>query len=152
MHLRRLLVAVDQGPIAAHAALAGLELARSLNAEAALVHAVEPSLGLSATDAGLVGHDIIRQNLEDGQRVMSDFCASSKFAGPHFIPEGPPDREIIEVARRWHADLIVIGSHGRRGFQAALLGSVAEAVVRQAPCSVLVIKAEAASVIGTNSR
>jgi nucleotide-binding universal stress UspA family protein len=49
---------------------------------------------------------------------------------------------IAETAGQWGADLIVIGSHGRKGFNRLLLGSVAEAVLHLAPCSVLIIKDE----------
>ena len=48
---------------------------------------------------------------------------------------------ILQAASEWGADLIVIGSHGRDGLTRALLGSVAEGVMRQAPCPVLVVKA-----------
>lgn len=48
--------------------------------------------------------------------------------------------EIIEMAREWKPDLIVMGSHGRRGFEKFLLGSVAEAVVAHSPCSVEIVK------------
>jgi universal stress protein A len=54
---------------------------------------------------------------------------------------GPPARAICAAARRTGADLIVIGTHGRTGVSHALLGSVAEAVVRRAPCPVLTIRA-----------
>ncbi len=56
------------------------------------------------------------------------------------VLEGYIKDRIIEVARDWPADLIVIGSHGRRGFTRFLLGSVSEAVVCHAPCSVEVVK------------
>lgn len=55
------------------------------------------------------------------------------------ILDGPPDREIIEEAGRWNADLIIVGSHGR-GFWGRLLGSVSTGVLHHAPCSVLVVK------------
>lgn len=47
---------------------------------------------------------------------------------------------ILDVAGEWHADLIVLGSHGRRAVQRFLLGSVAESVARHARCSVLVVR------------
>jgi len=47
---------------------------------------------------------------------------------------------ILDAAAEWHADLIVIGSHGRRGLSRFLLGTVAESVVRSASCSVLVVR------------
>jgi nucleotide-binding universal stress UspA family protein len=91
----------------------------------------------------MVGEDIIRQAREEGARIVADFRARLTL-GPEalqFVPEGPPAAEIVKAARRWQADLIVIGSHGRRGIRRALIGSVAEAVVRQAPCPVLVVRA-----------
>ncbi len=48
--------------------------------------------------------------------------------------------QICEYARRWNADMIVVGSHGRKGLQHFMLGSVAEEVLKNAPCTVEVIK------------
>lgn len=56
--------------------------------------------------------------------------------------EGYARDKIPEFARTWGADLIVVGSHGRSGFDHAVLGSVAEAIVHSANCSVEVIKSE----------
>ena len=54
--------------------------------------------------------------------------------------EGRPFVEIIRYARENEIDLIVISTHGRTGLKHALFGSVAEKVVRKAPCPVLVVK------------
>jgi universal stress protein A len=61
------------------------------------------------------------------------------------VLSGIPARKIAEYARRHRIDLIVVGSHGRTGVSRALLGSVAEAVVRRSPCPVLVVPAAAAT-------
>ncbi len=55
---------------------------------------------------------------------------------------GLPTTIIVEQARKWPADLIIIGSHGRSGFKQFLLGSVSREVVAKAPCSVLVVRLE----------
>jgi nucleotide-binding universal stress UspA family protein len=55
-------------------------------------------------------------------------------------PDQDPRRGIIECAVAWNADLIVMGSHGRRGLDRLLLGSVAEAVMRHASCSVEIVR------------
>jgi nucleotide-binding universal stress UspA family protein len=60
-------------------------------------------------------------------------------------PDMDPRHAIIDGARDWGADLIVLGSHGRRGLDRLLLGSVAESVVRHAPCSVEVVRLPAAT-------
>lgn len=58
----------------------------------------------------------------------------------HRYLEGGPIHEIVEFAEREHIDLIIIGSHGRTGLSRLLMGSVAEGVVRRAPCPVLIVK------------
>lgn len=56
------------------------------------------------------------------------------------VVEGYIKDRILEIAKSWPADLIVVGSHGRRGFTKFLLGSVSEAIVAHAPCSVEIVK------------
>ena len=56
------------------------------------------------------------------------------------LKEGDPKSRIIDLATEWHADLIVLGSHGRKGLNRFLLGSVSEAVARHAPCSVQIVR------------
>jgi nucleotide-binding universal stress UspA family protein len=58
----------------------------------------------------------------------------------HVLLEGDPATEIVQYARDTHADLIVMGTHGRTGVERLLMGSVAERVMREAACSVLVVK------------
>jgi nucleotide-binding universal stress UspA family protein len=53
---------------------------------------------------------------------------------------GAPDETLIEAAKQWQADLIVIGSHGRGFWGRMLLGSITDALVHHAPCSVLVVR------------
>ena len=58
------------------------------------------------------------------------------------VAEGPPRTRILEVARREHADVIVLGTHGRSAFDRLMFGSNTEAVVREAPCPVLTVRPE----------
>jgi len=62
------------------------------------------------------------------------------FSIEHVLSEGDPAREIDRLARKHQADLIVMGTHGHTGLERLLMGSVAEAVVRLAPCPVLTAK------------
>jgi nucleotide-binding universal stress UspA family protein len=59
------------------------------------------------------------------------------------LVEGDPKSQIIDVARDWHADLIVLGSHGWKGLYRFTMGSVSEAVVRHAHCSVEIVRKHA---------
>jgi nucleotide-binding universal stress UspA family protein len=56
------------------------------------------------------------------------------------VEEGDPKAKIVDDAARWHADLIILGSHGRKGLDRFLMGSVSDAVARHAPCSVQVVR------------
>jgi len=56
------------------------------------------------------------------------------------LKEGDPKSSIIDLATEWRADLIVLGSHGRKGLNRFLLGSVSEAVARHASCSVEIVR------------
>jgi nucleotide-binding universal stress UspA family protein len=57
----------------------------------------------------------------------------------HFTLEGTPQKEIINKAIEWNADLIVMGTHGRTGLEHLLMGSVAEYIIRHSPIPVLVV-------------
>lgn len=141
MTFRKILIAVDEDPIAAHAAEVGMGLARALNAEIALIHAVDPSMTF-APEPGAIGDELALRDRRDGARVIADFRARLP-AETHvlqFVRQGRPGAEIARAAREWGADLIAIGSHGRRGLTRAALGSVAEEVMRNAPCPVLVVR------------
>ena len=138
MSFRRILIAVDSTPLAVHAAEMGIELASSLGAEIAFVHAIEPGLSQAP---GITPADLIAEAEREGRRLIAGFSQLLPRTPLEFIHVGKPASEIIRTAKEWPADIIVIGSHGRHGIQRALLGSVAEAVMRHAPCPVLVIRA-----------
>jgi nucleotide-binding universal stress UspA family protein len=144
MRFRKILVAVDGSPIAAHAADIGIELSRSLGGELALIHAIDPS-SCCAPDSGVSAAELLARAEEDGKRLLAQFSARATLKGPplEFVQAGKPATEIVKAAKDWPADIIVIGSHGRGGVGRVLLGSVAEGVMRHASCPVLVVRAQA---------
>lgn len=86
-----------------------------------------------------------KEILESAKRLADDATKKlvQKFGKENVLSdafEGYIKDKILETAREWSADLIVMGSHGRRGFTRFLLGSVSEAVVSHAPCSVEIVK------------
>jgi nucleotide-binding universal stress UspA family protein len=141
---RRILLAVDESPVAAHAVDVGLELAKALGAELAFIFVVDRSQTV-IPESGVPAADLIALAEQDGKRLLAMFRMRSSREPPalEFVAVGQPAAEIVKTANEWHADVIVMGSHGRRGVERALMGSVAEAVMRHAPCSVLVVRAPA---------
>jgi nucleotide-binding universal stress UspA family protein len=75
----------------------------------------------------------------DAKKMVTDKFSAGEFPINTEILRGPPDQQILDKAKEWNADVIVVGSHGR-GFWGRLLGSVSSGVVHHAPCSVLVVR------------
>jgi nucleotide-binding universal stress UspA family protein len=141
MTFQRILIAVDNSPLAAHAANVGFDLARALHGEVALITVVDP-LENAAPESGVPAVDLIAFAEKDGRRLLADVGARSAIQPPplSFVPVGKPGVEILKTAGEWPADLIVVGSHGRSGVGRVVVGSVAETVMRHATCPVLVVR------------
>ena len=75
----------------------------------------------------------------EAKKMICDKFPAAEFSVTTEVLRGSPDQQIVERAKEWKADLIVVGSHGR-GFWGRLLGSVSNGVVHHAPCSVLVVR------------
>lgn len=145
MIFNRILIAVDGGAPAARAAVVGSQLAQSLGAEISLFHAVEALH--HATQGGVSMEELVALERRRREEVFADLRGQLPAAVIRMAKLGRNAEAavaIVQAASEWAAELIVIGSHGRDGLIRTLLGSVAEAVMRQAPCPVLVIKARQA--------
>jgi nucleotide-binding universal stress UspA family protein len=131
---RRILIAVDDEPVAAHAADIGAELARLAEAEVAFIHVIDAEL-VNAADTGIQPAVFVASAKEEARKLIVDFRKRlpQQSTALDFVQIGSPLTEIVNAAKDWPADLIVIGSHGRGGIKRALLGSVAEGVMRHAP-------------------
>jgi nucleotide-binding universal stress UspA family protein len=138
----KILIALNGEPLAVHAANVAVELARSVKAELAFVYVIGEPSEIGA-DGGLSAEEVIRRAKDEGKDLIAAIRQRAVgLATLEFMPVGRPPIEIVRTAKEWPANLIVIGSHGRGGIQRALLGSVAESVMRHAPCPVMVVKAE----------
>lgn len=84
-----------------------------------------------------------RQAHELADAAAASFRAAGFRAGS-VVMECDPKKAILDYAAKWNPDLIVVGSHGRRGIDRIVLGSVSEAVVRHAHCSVQIMRSSAA--------
>ncbi len=143
MNFKKILVAIDGSDLATRVADVAVELARALGGEVALVHAVDAATGHLA-ESLLSPSDMIPAAEEEGKRLLAEMRQRMAAQPPslEILPVGSPATEVVKAAKDWSADLIVIGSHGRAGVQKVLFGSVGESVMRNAPCPVLVVRAE----------
>jgi nucleotide-binding universal stress UspA family protein len=136
--LRRMLVALDFSAPSAAALRAAALLARRFNARAIIVHALGPSASsrpARGQAAESVGDRADRQFQRAIAAAQAEQCIVDRIVEP-----GNPVDVILDQARRVMADLIVMGTNGRRGVERLVLGSVAESVVRRAGCPVLIVK------------
>ena len=143
MPAQRILIAVDSEPVAAHAADVGIELASKLAAEIAFVYVVDPKGDFTA-ESGISVSELTARLHGDARKLLGVFCGhlTGDMKAFEFVRTGNAATEIVNTAKQWEANFIVIGCHGRCGIKRALLGSVAEEVIRHAPCPVLVVKAK----------
>jgi len=85
-------------------------------------------------------NDALREPAEALVEKTAALLRSRGFYATGTVEWGSPKARIIEAASKWNADLIVIGSHGRTGLERFLMGSLAEAVAHEAPCSVEIVR------------
>jgi nucleotide-binding universal stress UspA family protein len=139
----RILCAVDFSTCSRAGLEHAVELARRFDARLSLVHvwrgplAVAPAFG--GAPAALAAEDEVELGRElDGWRAEAERLLGREVRATLAI--GAAVAEVVRVAREEQSDLVVVGTHGRTGVSRAVLGSVAEGVVRQAPCAVLVAR------------
>ena len=144
--IRRILVPTDFSECALPAVRYAAELADKFAAELVLLHVVSDAV-LALPDAVMpTPATDLHALTEAGKTGLANLIAAEKLERLNPRPEvrlGSPAAEIIAAATDLHADLVCIGTHGRGGIARVLLGSVAELVVRQAPCPVLTVRPKA---------
>lgn len=138
-----LLVPVDFSDDADQALAYAIELAQNLRARITLVHVIH----LTPLAMGDIGATTLVPYLEDMERTAQEYIQAALervhragLEGDSVLVQGLPFQAIIETARDQNVDLVVMGTHGRTGLTHVLMGSVAEKVVRLAPCPVLVTR------------
>lgn len=139
MNYRKILIAVDDSPIAEKVASAGFQLAQQPNTEIALLSVVDTTFLM--TDGGVTPKEIaeiIKNDFKKSQQLLIDKVFKD-YKIWTFVEEGKPYEKILKVATEWSADLIVIGTHGRTGISHLLMGSVAEHVVRHSKTPILIV-------------
>jgi nucleotide-binding universal stress UspA family protein len=150
---KNILVPTDLSEGAEEALDYACELARTFGATIHLVNAIGipalgvPELGVAMTSA------VIDQVIQDNQAALDKLADSRRShaqLGEVLLRTGDARDVINQAAKELGCDLIVMGTHGRRGVSRALLGSVTETVVRTAPCPVLTVRAHTTAHSGSH--
>ena len=144
---KKILVPVDGSAASNQGLCEALKLAKSLGASVKLVHTVNEFIMESAYGPIPNYGDFIEALREGGRKVLKDAQAIARESGVEAqsaMVESIGGRAadlILEHAKEWPADLIVMGTHGRRGVRRLVLGSDAELVLRASPVPVLMVRA-----------
>ena len=143
IRLKHILVPVDFSPHSEVALRYATEFAIQFDADLYLLHVVQYPLTVGPEEWN-VPLDEFEANLQESARQHLEAVDTAPLSDDARIRRevriGSPSVEIVRAAREYEIDLIVVGTHGRTGLKHVLLGSVAENVVRQAPCPVLTVR------------
>jgi nucleotide-binding universal stress UspA family protein len=137
---KTILVPTDFSDTAEHGVNYAFALAQTLGAKVSLLYVYvipEPP------GAGGLAGEFVDETQQDAQKKLEQSVAKHRGSpafGRTLLCTGSPSEAIVSTAREIGADLVIIGTHGRRGVRRMLLGSVAESVLRTAPCPVLAVR------------
>lgn len=145
--VHKILIAVEDSLYSNHAVDYGFDLAQKLNAEVGLVHVDEIPVATPyvadplVTEQPVIMPELIKVQEENSRKLLDRLAeANINKATIYTFPRvGNTKDEILSTAEEWNADMIILGTHGRTGFDHFISGSIAEKIVRRAKCPVLVI-------------
>jgi nucleotide-binding universal stress UspA family protein len=141
---RRILVPTDFSSGSEQAWEVARQLAGRLGAEIVLLHVlVEAPLYSEGPFTMEHARDVFKAARGWAENMLGEWTTKAAARGLEarwLVATGVPHEEIVDAATRERADLIVLGTHGRGGLDRALLGSVADRVIRRAPCPVLSVR------------
>ena len=153
MNYKHIMVAIDGSATSKQALKEAVALAQDLKTKLRVLYIADESVVKSIHPYGGDMDSLWNSYIEEGEELLSQINTELKDSKVDFqtclvvlkINEGHIAEKIVTEAQIWNADLLVIGTHGRRGISHFFLGSVAEKVVRIATMPVLLIRAKSAS-------
>ena len=146
MVYRRILVPVDGSSTSIAGLNEALRLAKNQKARIRLIHIVDERMIFSTAEAGMNIEPVIDSLKSGGKRILehaAKLAAARGVRAETDMVENAASQVadvLVSRARRWRADLVVMGTHGRRGVNRLVLGSDAELVVRNSPVPVLLVR------------
>jgi nucleotide-binding universal stress UspA family protein len=150
----KILLAVDGSESSENAVQAVASRPWPLGTTVRVLSVIEAKLLLAAEfgyDPGLSRETALQEMTKRAEALttrVADSLHATGLSADRIVRVGDPREKIVNEAKQWPADLIVVGSHGDTGVRRWLLGSVAQSVVRHAPCSVEVVRQPSAEGAG----
>jgi nucleotide-binding universal stress UspA family protein len=145
----KILLAIDGSKFSESALQAVIAQIKPNQTDVRILHVIEPipqyADGLS-WGYGLQSPNVLQEEREQAQALVEKAAGELRDAGfqvETVVEVGDAKAVIVDAAAQWPADLIVLGSHGRKGMERFLMGSVSEGVARHAPCSVQIVRSQA---------
>ncbi|TZF83063.1 universal stress protein [Pedobacter sp. BS3] len=148
LHIKKILIAVEDSPYSEKAAAYGFALATMVHADVVLLHVNEvqtPVMNVGdplLNEPGMIMPELITAQEESSQKLldrMAEKYRDENLQISTFRKLGNTRDEILNMADECNADLIILGTHGRTGFDHFITGSVSESVSRHAKCPVLIV-------------
>ena len=146
---KRILVPVDGSQTATKALRSALQMAKESGGVVRIIHLIDATAYLSgAAQIGGYPTDLASSMRDEGKKMLDDAMAVATTMGAQADTQlfdsfdGRLADVVSDAAKAWNADVVVVGTHGRRGIGRVLLGSGAEQILRQAPVPVLVIRSD----------
>jgi len=142
MRYSKILVAVEELPLAERVFKRAISLAKEFKADIALIHVVNIPTSVGSIDAGILPEEAMDFSKKAGQNLLKNLIDNNSegLTVKEFLPIGSPVDEVASVAKEFNADLLVVGTHARSGLSKFFLGSVEEQIVSSVDCEVLVVK------------
>jgi len=143
-----ILIAIDGSKFSQSAIQAVVAHINPHHAALRLLHVIEPIPEYADSLSwgyGLQSDRVLQEEREQAQGLLARAAQGLRDAGfdvATAVEVGDAKAVIVDAAAEWPADLIVLGSHGRKGLERFLMGSVSEAVARHAPCSVEIVRTQ----------
>ncbi len=145
--IKKILIAIENSQYSDRVSSFGYDLAKQLNATVGLVHVNDIPVATPYAADPLISEtpvmipEVMSAQEETGKRLLENIAETSGIGVNTYLFNkiGNPYEGIVSTAEEFEADLLVLGTHGRTGFDHFISGSVAEKVVRNSKCPVLII-------------
>jgi nucleotide-binding universal stress UspA family protein len=140
MKYSNILIPVDGSEFSENAAKKGIELAKQLSASVTLLCVIDTSIMVNNSSGGIISPALLTIYTEQAHTTIDSIAEKYPYSKINKVTEeGVPNETILRIAHHSKADMIIMGTHGRKGLNHLIMGSVAEYVIRRSGIPVMVV-------------